>query len=96
MVTEWSIVEVVDWINNNFGIIGAEKVYAYGTHSTTGGSCSVKESSCLDSFRRQRSCKDLHEDEAVILNSELTTHSLVSEMENCLCICTFSLFHRHS
>ncbi len=29
MVTEWSIVEVVTWINRNFGIIGAEKVYVY-------------------------------------------------------------------
>ncbi len=35
------------------------------------------------SFRRQRSCEDLHEDEVVILNSELATHSLVSYMENC-------------
>ena len=35
------------------------------------------------SFRRQSNCEDLHEDEEVILNLELTTHSLVSDMENC-------------
>ncbi len=40
------------------------------------------------SFRRQRSCLDLHEDEVVILNSELATQFSI-RYGNCLCICTF-------
>ncbi len=45
---------------------------------------------------RQSSCDDLHEDEVVILDSELATDGLVSDMENCLFICSsVCFFNRH-
>ncbi len=40
------------------------------------------------SFRSQSSCEALHEDEAVTLDLGLATDSLVSDMENCLRLCS--------
>ncbi len=63
-------------------------------------SCSVKvekKKKVFDySFRTQSSCEGLHEDEVVILNSELATDSLVSNMENYSYICNSLFFnYRH-
>ncbi len=52
-------------------------------------SCSVKQSRCLTTaFEDKAVVKDLHEDEVVILDSELVSGSLVSDMEKYLSICS--------
>ncbi len=59
-------------------------------------SCSVKESRCLTTaFEDKAVVKDLHEDEVVILDSELVSGSLVSDMKNIYLFVVLFFFYRH-
>ncbi len=80
MATRRSIVEQKTLINTNLGILecesnkldGAECICAYKSHSTTKSELLCDGIQVSDySFRRQSSCKDLHEDGVVILDWEL-------------------------